>query len=162
MCIFKVSTQTTLPIMNKSYHLNMVKMSLTLFSFLLTVGVNAQDATLAGPTGCNAPATSGTWTVPCDVTAITIEVYGAGGGGGGGGGGSNGGFFNTEAGGGSGGGGFTTITIDVTPGSTFSYSAGQGGCGGGNGSDFDDGDPGTNGGSGSFQEQMPTERRFRL
>lgn len=122
-----------------------------LFAMLITTVIYAQDVTIAGSAGCgNNTSTSGTWTVPCDVTSITVEVYGAGGGGGGGGGGSNGGVFNTEGGGGAGGGGYTTITLDVTPGSTFNYTVGQGGCGGDNGSDFNDGDNGNSGGSSTF------------
>lgn len=128
----------------------MVKISLMMFSLFLTTAVFAQDVTLAGPNGCNGSATNGTWTVPCDVTSITVEVYGAGGGGGGGGGGSNGGTWDTEGGGGAGSGGYTTLTLDVTPGSTFSYASGQGGCGGDNGSDWNDGDNGSSGGSSSF------------
>ena len=40
-----------------------------LFSMMLLSGtvVCAQDATLAGPTGCGSNGTSGTWIVPCDV-----------------------------------------------------------------------------------------------
>jgi len=109
----------------------------------------AQDVTFSG-SGCGGGAVSGTWTVPCGVSNVTIHVYGGGGGAGGGGGGSNGGFFNTRGGGGAGGGGYTTITINVTPGSSFSYSAGAGGCGGGNGSDGDDGDDGNFGGTSTF------------
>ena len=136
--------------MKKIKEMHVVKISLMMFSMLITLSVYAQDVTLEAPAACGGAATSGTWTVPCDVTSITVEVYGAGGGGGGGGGGSNGGVFNTEGGGGAGAGGYTTITIDVTPGSTFSYSAGRGGCGGDNGSDFSDGDNGSNGGSSTF------------
>lgn len=137
--------------MKKIYDLNVFKMLLMMFSLFLSGVIYAQDVTLEGSATCgNNSSSSGTWTVPCDVTSITVEVYGAGGGGGGGGGGSNGGVFNTEGGGGAGGGGYTTLTIDVTPGSTFSYTAGRGGCGGGNGSDFSDGDPGTTGGGSSF------------
>lgn len=110
----------------------------------------AQDVTLPGAAPCNGGASSGTWTVPCDVTSVTIEVYGGGGGAGGGGGGSNGGFYNTRGGGGGGGGGYSAVTINVTPGSSFTYSAGGGGCGGGNGSDGDDGDNGSGGSSSSF------------
>lgn len=120
-----------------------------LLMFISFVGY-AQDVTLAGPTQCNGTAVAGTWVVPCDVTAITIEVYGGGGGAGGGGGGSNGGFFDTRGGGGAGGGGYTTITINVDPGSSFSYSIGAGGCGGSNGSDASSGGNGSAGGNSSF------------
>ncbi len=118
-----------------------ILMSLYFFS-------DAQDVTFSG-SSCGGSA-SGTWTVPCNVSAITIDVYGGGGGAGGGGGGSNGGFFNTRGGGGGGGGGYTTITINVTPGSSFSYTAGAGGCGGDGNDDGQDGDNGNGGGSSAF------------
>jgi len=122
-----------------------------LFGLLLNVfGFFAQDVSLNGPTACNGAATTGTWTVPCGVTSIIVEVYGGGGGAGGGGGGSNGGLFNTRGGGGGGGGGYTSITLNVTPGSVFNYSIGAGGCGGGNGGDGSSGGNGTNGGNTTF------------
>ncbi|MGE3823346.1 MAG: gliding motility-associated C-terminal domain-containing protein [Bacteroidia bacterium] len=127
---------------------NIITLSLLVLLFAATA--NAQDVTIAGPGGCNGAAVNGTWTVPCDVTSITIEIYGGGGGGGGRGGGSNGGFYDSRGGGGGGGGGYTTITINVTPGSSFNYSIGAGGCGGGEGGDGDDGDNGTNGGNTTF------------
>jgi len=120
-----------------------------IFMFIAIVG-NAQDVTLPGPAPCGAAAISGTWIVPCHVTAITVEVYGGGGGAGGGGGGSNGGFFNTRGGGGGGGGGYSTTTISVVPGSSFSYSIGSGGCGGSNGSDGSSGGSGSAGGNTTF------------
>jgi gliding motility-associated-like protein len=123
-----------------------------IFGFFLLFPVTimrAQDVTFAGA-GCNGGAVSGSWVVPCGVTSITIDVYGAGGGAGGGGGGSNGGFFDTRGGGGAGGGGFTSITINVTPGSSFNYSAGASGCGGSNGSDASSGGAGTTGGASTF------------
>ena len=133
-------------------HLNIMKKFSTLSLLLLFIVsvVNAQDVTIAGPGGCNGAAVSGTWIVPCDVTAITIEIYGGGGGGGGRGGGSNGGFYDSRGGGGGGGGGYTTITINVTPGSSFNYSIGAGGCGGSGQPDGSDGDNGTNGGNTTF------------
>jgi hypothetical protein len=103
-----------------------------IFNFVCT-SANAQDVTIAGPVACNGAAVSGTWTVPCDVTSITVQIYGGGGGGGGRGGGSNGGFYDSRGGGGGGGGGYSTITINVTPGSSFNYTIGAGGCGGGGG-----------------------------
>lgn len=111
--------------------------------------VNAQDVTFSGA-GCNGGAVSGAWVVPCGVTSITVEVYGAGGGAGGGGGGSNGGFYDTRGGGGAGGGGYSSITINVTPGSSFNYTVGPSGCGGSNGSDNNDGGNGTAGGNSTF------------
>lgn len=123
---------------------------LFLLASLSSLTLSAQDVTLAGPGGCNGTATSGNWTVPCGVTSITVDVYGGGGGAGGGGGGSNGGFADTRGGGGAGGGGYTSITINVTPGSSFSYSAGAGGCGGDGNGDWDDGDNGDNGATSTF------------
>jgi gliding motility-associated-like protein len=120
-----------------------------LISFFTFIA-NAQNVTLTGPVACNGAAVSGSWTVPCNVTAITIQVYGGGGGAGGGGGGSNGGLNNTQGGGGAGGGGYTTITINVVPNSSFSYSIGAGGCGGSNGSDLSSGGNGSAGSNTTF------------
>jgi hypothetical protein len=137
--------------MKKLKELSIVKGGLTLIiMFLSTIVLFAQDVTLDGPSGCGSNGISDSWTVPCDVTSITVEVYGGGGGAGGGGGGSDGGFNNTRGGGGAGGGGYSIITIDVTPGSVFTYSAAAGGCGGSNGSDFNDGDDGGSGGNSTF------------
>ncbi len=108
---------------------------------LLFIVAGAQDVTLSG---------SGTWVVPCNVTSVTVHVYGGGGGAGGGGGGSNGGLFNTRGGGGGGGGGYTTITINVVPGSSFTYGVGAGGGGGSNGSDGSGGGNGSAGGNSTF------------
>lgn len=113
------------------------------------VAVFAQDVTLPGSASCGS-AVNGTWTVPCNVTAVTIVIHGGGGGAGGGGGGSNGGVCNTRGGGGGGGGGYSTITINVTPGSSFTYSIGAGGCGGGNGGDNSNGSNGNAGGNTTF------------
>ena len=82
--------------------------------------------------------TSGTYTVPCNVTSITVEVWG--GGGGGGQGDSQGG--TRSGGGGGGGGGYSSTTIAVSPGQTFVYTIGAGGIGsttgnGGNGGTTD-------------------------
>lgn len=66
--------------------------------------------------------TSGTsWTVPCGVTEITVEVIGGGGGGGRGGGGC--------AGGGGGSGAYTSITIPVVANQVFNYTIGAPGPG---------------------------------
>jgi gliding motility-associated-like protein len=120
-----------------------------LMAMLSSVTLYAQDETLGGTGACGGP-TAGNWTVPCGVTSVAVDVYGGGAGAGGGGGGSSGGVCDTYGGGAGGGGSYTTITIDVTPGSTFSYSAGAGGCGGNNGGDLDDGDNGGNGGNSTF------------
>ena len=53
-----------------------VKLSLALFALGGTSTLFAQDVTFAGPSGCGTSNSSGTWTVPCDVTSITVEVYG--------------------------------------------------------------------------------------
>jgi hypothetical protein len=89
-----------------------------LFLFLLGFQ-NAFSQTVTYTTG------SGNFTVPCDVTSITVQIWGGGGAGGGG---------NTNNNGGSGGGagGFSTSTLAVTAGSTIAYSVGAGGTGNNN------------------------------
>lgn len=67
---------------------------------------------------------SGSFTVPCGVTSITVQVWGGGGAGGGG----NDNTLNGGSGGG--GGGYCTQTISVTPGQVISYTVGTGGAGG--------------------------------
>ena len=114
------------------------------FSSLITF---AQDVTVPGPPGCGAAPISSTFDVPCGVSTVAIELYGGGAGGGGGGGGSSGGVCDTYGGGSGGGGAYTTVTIDVTPGSTFNYTIGGGGCGGNNGGDLEDGGNGGAGGT---------------
>ncbi len=128
-----------------------MKKPLAIFCMLFTLlTALAQDVTFSGSGTCGAGPVTGTWQVPCNVTAITVDVYGAGGGAGGGGGGSNGGLYNTRGGGGGGGGAYTSVTISVTPGSVFTYSVGAGGCGGDNGSDGQRGDDGNPGASTTF------------
>lgn len=139
--------------MKKIKELNLVKDTLAfLLMFLFGTGLYAQDVTFPGPSGCGASATLATWTVPCDVTSITVDVYGGGGGGGGGGDGSNGGIAcgDNEGGGGGGGGAYTSITINVIPGSSFSYSPGSGGCGGDNDGECSSGEHGGGGGTSTF------------
>ncbi len=130
-----------------------MKQILSFVILLLSIDfLNAQDVTFNASTTCNGAATSGTWTVPCGVTSITVEVYGGGGGGGGGGDGSNGGVFcgNNRGGGGGGGGAYSSRTINVTPGTSFTYAVGSGGCGGAVGGEGDDGNHGGNGGNSTF------------
>jgi hypothetical protein len=80
-----------------------------------------------------------TWTVPANVTQVTVLVGGAGGGGGSG--------NNTAYCGGGGGGGGTYIgVIDVTPGDTIPIVVGTGGSGGAAGARAN----GTAGGNSSF------------
>lgn len=78
---------------------------------------------------------AGTFTVPCDVTSITVEAWGGGGAGGGS-------TANNDSGDGGGGGGYTTNTLTVSTGQTINYTIGNGG----NGSTGDGG----NGGNTSF------------
>lgn len=66
---------------------------------------------------------NGTWTVPCGVTAITVEAWGGGGGGG----------MATKAianGGGGGGAYAKTVISGISAGNQFTYSVGSGGNGG--------------------------------
>lgn len=65
---------------------------------------------------------SGSFTVPCGVTSITVQVIG---GGGGGGRSSN----NNQGGTGGSGGGFAQATIPVSSGQSFTYVVGAGGVG---------------------------------
>jgi hypothetical protein len=59
-----------------------LKSNSTMKKFIVVVGVYvsllvvafAQDVTLSGAANCNATAVSGTWTVPCGVTSITVAV----------------------------------------------------------------------------------------
>jgi len=63
------------------------------------------------------------WTVPCDVTSIDVEAWGAGGAGGG----DN---LNGTRGAGGGGGAYASATLAVTPGQIISFTVGAGGNGG--------------------------------
>lgn len=67
---------------------------------------------------------AGTFVVPCNVSSITVKLWG--GGGGGGGDNTNGGI----KGGGGAGGGYTTSVLAVVPGQNIAYSVGAGGAGG--------------------------------
>jgi hypothetical protein len=87
-------------------------------------------------------ASSGTWTVPNNITNITVTVFG------GGGGGSRGdqtnGFPVYQLPGKNGGsGGFGIVQLSVIPGNSYSYTIGSGGTGSNSGT-------GTNGGSTTF------------
>ena len=81
---------------------------------------------------------SGTFTVPADVYAIEIELWGGGGGSGGVG------ATNLGGAGGGGGGGYAYMRLDVTPAATYTVTIGAGGAGGGAGGS------GGNGGTTSF------------
>lgn len=89
-----------------------------LFVFNTNKHLNAQTPT--SPQIFNSG--SGTFTVPCGVTSITVQVWG------GGGGGASDGTNNATAGGAGGSGGYVSRTIAVTPGNTFTYTVGAGGA----------------------------------
>lgn len=86
---------------------------------------------------------SGNFTVPCNVTSITVEVWGGGGGGAGGGCSGIGCTSAASGGGGGGGGGYSTRTYAVTPGQVIAYTVGNGGAGGGGGNPASNGAAGT-------------------
>ncbi len=85
------------------------------FVLVSTITINAQTTTIT-TTG------AGSWTVPCDVTSITVEAWGAGGAGGGS-------TTNNDSGDGGGGGGYTNNTFAVTSGQVINYTIGAGGNG---------------------------------
>ena len=75
---------------------------------------------------------SGTFTVPSDVTSLTVVALG----GGGGGGNNSSNFVTQNAGGGGGGGGMCISSLSVTAGETLTVTVGSGGAAGGsNGGD---------------------------
>ncbi|GLB47664.1 hypothetical protein Y10_00320 [Neptunitalea sp. Y10] len=100
---------------------------------------------------------NGTFTVPCGVTSLTVEVWGAGG--------AGGGSDNNNAGGGAGGGSGAYVkgTYTVTAGQTITYFVGAGGTGY-NGSDGTNGEDSTistfsitaGGGTGGEQNRYST------
>jgi len=73
------------------------------------------------------------WTVPCDVTSIDIEAWGAGGAGGGS-------SSSGDSGDGGGGGAYASATVAVTPGQTISFTVGAGGTGANSSNGTDGGD----------------------
>lgn len=91
--------------------------------------VTINDTSRVVPVGQREFTSVGTqnWTVPADVTSISIVAIGGGGGGGGGGSGS---YYKVGAGGGGGGLGYAN-NVAVTPGQTLSITVGGGGTGGG-------------------------------
>jgi len=74
---------------------------------------------------------SGSFVVPCGITSITVQCWGAGGGGGGSQSGNNG-----FGGSGGGSGAYSYKVIAVTPSQSFSYTIGLGGNGGANGTSW--------------------------
>ncbi|MFV8377751.1 T9SS sorting signal type C domain-containing protein [Flavobacterium sp. LB3R33] len=111
--------------MNKALHTPISKIIFTVLFFLITQFSNAQTVTV-NTTG------AGTFVVPCDVTSITVRVWGAGGAGGGS---RNAG----DSGDGGGAGGYSMGTFTVTAGQNIAYVVGTGGVGSTN--------DGTNGGN---------------
>lgn len=91
----------------------------TILLFLLSITGNLQGQTTVNITTTGA----GTWTVPCGVTSITVQVWG--GGGAGGGESSN----NSGGSGGGSGGSFAQSTITVTQNQIINYFVGAGGAG---------------------------------
>jgi len=88
---------------------------------------------------------SGTWTLPCGVTDITVEIWAAGGGGGKGVKASSGG-----GGGGGGGGEYIIVSLSsLSAGSQFTYNVGIGGSGSSGG-----GDNGIAGGDSNFDSYI--------
>lgn len=92
--------------------------SLKIFLFLFM----ACASSLYSQTTDFLPNNSTTWKVPCGVTSITVEVWGAGGAGGAATG-------NSAIAGGGSGGGYVKATYAVTPNATINYSIGTGGSG---------------------------------
>ncbi len=106
----------------------MIRKLLLLYFFVGLIGgqVSSQTVTITAPG-------NGTFTVPCDVTSLTVEVWGAGGAGGGSG-------TNNAGGGGGGGGGYAFNTLTVISGQVINYTIGIGG----NGNNNSNGQPGGN------------------
>lgn len=92
---------------------------------------------------------SGSYSVPSNVSKLSVICIGGGGGGGGGGRSGNTFDYNGGGGGGGGGGGFVKYTsFSTTGGASISYSCGSGGSGGAKSAS--NGVNGSNGGDGSY------------
>jgi microcystin-dependent protein len=81
-------------------------------------------STVTGPTGVNFTTPGGpyTWTVPANVTSISIFVIGGGGGG-------SGSYYYWGGGSGGGAGGYVLAMLNVTPGQQLTINVGAGGAG---------------------------------
>ncbi|GJM32576.1 MAG: hypothetical protein DHS20C18_15770 [Saprospiraceae bacterium] len=90
---------------------------LSMFLLLFSINLQAQSQTFTS---------SGTFTVPAGVYAVTVQAWGGGGGGGYSDAGNGG---QSAGGGGGGGGGFRTGTFNVSPAQTISIVVGTGGAG---------------------------------
>lgn len=106
--------QNSFAFFQRKYSFNFLKIYFFLFMIC--------SANLYSQTTFVLPNTSTTWTVPCGVTSITVEVWGAGGAGGVAAG-------NPSVAGGGSGGGYVRATYAVTPNATINYSVGLGGNG---------------------------------
>ena len=97
--------------------------TITLFVGFLLLFLFNQQVSFGQTTRTLTFTSSGTWTVPADVTQITVDAWGAGG--------AGGGSTSNNAGGGSGGGGggYCINVFTVTPGQTINYTVGAGGTG---------------------------------
>lgn len=114
----------------KNIYLQLSKPSVFANSFLLFIGLLTSFFGVGQVTvTINTPG-AGSWVVPCGVTEIQVQLWGAGGAGGG----STG---NNKSGGGGGSGCYGFFTIPVTEGASISYTVGAGGAGvtGGTGQD---------------------------
>lgn len=97
--------------------------ALILLTFLVSAGG------VLGQTVTQTFNASGSWTVPCGVTSVTVQAWG--GGGGGAGEGTDNGVSSAHGGGG---GGYVTTSLIVAPGTVIPYTVGAGGTfGTGNG-----------------------------
>lgn len=99
---------------------NYIKLISIFFLCLICSSFYGQTLTY---TASSSTAGTGTWTVPCGVTSITVQCIGAGGSGGGGN--NNGGV---GCGGGGGGGAYTfSNAVTVVAGSSYNFTVGTGG-----------------------------------
>jgi hypothetical protein len=89
----------------------------------MTITANFADPDFTKPLAISAPGT-GAFTIPANVTSVTVNVWGAGGAGGSA---SNGATALQSRGGGAAAGGFATVTKAVSAGQILSYSLGAGG-----------------------------------
>lgn len=89
----------------------------------MTITANFSDPDFTKPLTIDAPS-SGSFTIPSNVTSVSIQVWG---GGGAGGSASNNATATQSRGGGGAGGGFASVTRTVTAGQVLSYSLGAGG-----------------------------------
>lgn len=112
----KTSTPLVLNCEKKSLKNTLTGLFLFLFTFLgfsYAFGQTTEPITTTG---------AGTWIVPCGVTSITVEAWGAGGAGGGC-------TSNNDSGDGGGSGAYTSGIFAVTAGSNIAYTIGTGGVG---------------------------------